>query len=89
MFDSNHIRFLDDILLFTYINESYIAKDMECSEEKIKQITLGKDTSNGILIFINDGHNDDEILEKIKGSLNLENVTYLDRLDSCDVYLVI
>ena len=88
VFDSSHNRFLDDILLFTYINESYIAKDIECSEEKIKEITLGKNTSDGILIFINDGQNNDDILNVVKNALSLDNVKYLDRLDSCDVYLV-
>ncbi len=88
IFDSNHNRFLDDIILFTYINESYIAKDIKCSEEEIKQITLEKNTSNGVLIFINDGQNNDNILSVIKNALDLKNVKYLDRLDSCDVYLV-
>ena len=88
LLDSNHNRFLDDILLFTYIDESYIAKDFECSEEKIKQVTSGKDTSKGILIFINDGQNNDNILDIIKHTLKLKNVKYLDRLNACDVYLI-
>ncbi len=87
-FDSNHNRFLDDILLFTYINESYIVKDFKYSEEKVKNITSQKDTSNGILIFINDGQNNDEILNIIKNTLNLNSTRYLERLNSSDVYLV-
>ena len=88
MFDSNHNRFLDDILLFANINESYVAKDIEYTEENIQRITLGKNTSNGILLFINDGQNNDEILKVVKKALNLDNTIYLERLDSCDVYLV-
>lgn len=86
--DSNHNRFLDDILLFTNINESYIAKDMKCNEEKIKEVFLNKDTSQGILIFINDGQRNDDILDVIKNGLDLKNIKYLDRLNACDVYLV-
>ena len=86
--DSNHNRFLDDILLFTYIDESYIAKDFECNEEKIKQITLNKNISNGLLIFINDGQGNDDILNMIKNTLKLHDIKYLDRLNACDVYLI-
>ena len=86
--DSNHNRFLDDILLFTNITESYIAKDMKCNEEKIKEVFLNKDTSHGILIFINDGQRNDDILDVIKNGLDLKNIKYLDRLNACDVYLV-
>ena len=52
------------------------------------EITLEKNTSNGVLIFINDGQNNDNILSVIKNALDLKNVKYLDRLDSCDVYLI-
>lgn len=54
LFNSDNNRFLDDILLFANIKESYIAKDIECTKENIKDIMENKDISNGILIFIND-----------------------------------
>ena len=88
LFNSNNNRFLDDILLLANINESYIAKDIECNEENIKEIMQNKDISNGMLIFINDGQNNDELLEKIKNTLQLKNTTYLKRLNACDVYLI-
>ena len=88
IFDSNHNRFLDDILLFTYINESYIAKDIEVNEENIRQRTSNKNTSNGVIVFINDGHENDEILNTIKNTLKLENIKYLEHLNACDVYLL-
>lgn len=88
IFDSNHNRFLDDILLFSNIDESYIAKDIECNEKEIQEIILDKDTSQGVLIFINDGQENDKILNVIKNELNLENIKYLKRLNACDVYLV-
>lgn len=70
------------------IEESYIALDIECSEEKIKEIFLDKDTSNGVIVFINDIQDNEAILNTIKEALNLENVTHLERLNSGKVYLV-
>ena len=32
MFNSNENRFLDDILLFSKLDNSYIAKDVECKK---------------------------------------------------------
>ncbi len=64
LFNSNNNRFLDDILLLSNINESYIAKDIECNEQNIKEIMQNKDISNGMLIFINDDQNNDELLKK-------------------------
>ena len=40
LFNSNNNRFLDDILLLSNIKESYIAKDIECNEQNIKEIML-------------------------------------------------
>lgn len=78
-----------DIVEFvSNIKESYIAKDIECNEENIKEIMQNKNISNGMLIFINDGQNNNELLEKIKNTLQLKNTTYLKRLNACDVYLI-
>ena len=72
LFNSNNNRFLDDILLLSNIKESYIAKDIECNEENIKEIMQNKNISNGMLIFINDGQNNNELLEKIKNTLQIK-----------------
>ena len=85
---SDNDRFLDEILLFATLNQSYIAKDIECNEENIKSIMLNKDISNGIIIFINDVQENENIVNTIKQALNLENTTYLKRLNMCDVYLI-
>lgn len=85
-FNSSNNRFLDDILLFSIVNESYIAKDMDVNESNIKNIFENKDTSKGIVIFINAGQDNDDILEKVKNSLEFNNVDYLKRLNACDVY---
>ena len=88
LLNSSNDRFLDEILLFSILNESYIAKDIEYSEENIKSIMLNKDISNGIIVFINDIQENEKIINTIKQTLKLENVTYLKRLNMCDVYLI-
>lgn len=85
-FNSQNNRFLDDIYLFSLLDESYIAKDLEYNEENIKQILKGKDISKGIVVFINEGQQNDDILHTIKQTMNLTEITYLKRLNACDVY---
>ena len=46
----------------------------------MKNITSQKDTSNGILIFINDGQNNDEILNIVKNALNLVSQCMIPQL---------
>lgn len=86
MFNSQNNRFLDDILLFSKLNESYIAKDIEPTEENIKKILEDKETSKGIIVFINEGQDNDQVIETIKKATNLEKSSYVKRLNACDVY---
>lgn len=85
-FNSGNNRFLDDILLFSIIDESYIAKDIDCTEENVSNILQGKDISKGIVIFINEGQNNDSIIEVVKNTTGLQNSEYVKRLNACDVY---
>ena len=66
---------------------SYVDSELGI-KQNIKEIMQNKDISNGMLIFINDGQNNNELLEKIKNTLQLKNTTYLKRLNACDVYLI-
>ena len=86
LFNSNCNRFLDDILLFSILDESYVAKDINCTEENIQNILQNKDISKGIIIFINEGQENDTLLQTIKNVTNLSNCTYLKRLNAADVY---
>lgn len=88
MFNSNENRFLDDILLFSKLDNSYIAKDVECADENINKILNGKDLSNGILVFINGGQNNDEMMEKIKNATGLNEWKWIKGLNACNIYLV-
>ena len=88
LFNSNNNRLLDDILLFANINESYIAKDIQCNEESIREILKDKDISRGIVIFINDGQENEELINIITNSINCNTVRYLQRLNACDIYYI-
>lgn len=85
-FNSECNRFLDDILLFSKIDESYIAKDIEYTKENINNILRDKDISKGIVVFINENQDNDSIINAIKKATNLKTSEYLKRLNACDVY---
>ena len=85
-FNSSHNRFLDDILLFATVNESYVAKDIEYTEDNIRNILENKDISKGIIVSINGGQENDDILAVVKSAMNFEKIEYLKRLNACDVY---
>lgn len=86
IYNSDKCNFLDDILLFTKINESYIAKDINYTKENIEEIFKEKDTSKGIIILLNEV--DSEKLEMIKETLNLKTAEHLEKLNTCDVYYI-
>ncbi len=81
-------RFLDDILLFSKLDDSYIAKDADINEEWVKEVFKDKDISNGIFLFINEGNDNDSILQTVQTALGFEEAQYVDRLNACDVYLL-
>ncbi len=87
-YNTDEKRFLDDILLFAKLDESYIARDTEMSVENYKKITEGKDFSKGSFVFINYGQNNDEMLEAYKEATGLQNAEWIQRLNACDVYYV-
>ena len=88
MFNSSQNRFLDDILLFSVLDESYIAKDVECTDENIQNILKGKDLSNGLVVFINGGQENDQIMETIKNATGLSKLEWIKGLNACNVYYV-
>ena len=88
VFKSNQNRFLDDILLFAKLNESYIAKDLECTDENINEILEEKDLSRGLLIFVNEGQDNEKILDEIKNATGLSEWEKVKDLNSCKVYYI-
>lgn len=95
--DSTNNRFLDDILLFSKLDQSYIAKDLakkadgdakgaEEMSKDLRKILRGKDLSEGMLIFINNGQDNEEILEAASEATGLEEVEWLAGLFAGNVY---
>ena len=85
-FNSNNNRFLDDIYLFSIIDKSYIAKDLELNEDNIKNILSNIDLNSGLYIFINDFQDNNTIINLTKEVTNLENVKHVARLNITDLY---
>ena len=88
VFYSENNRFLDDIFFFAKLDNSYIAKDLEYTEETINQIFEGKDISKGIIIFINKDDGNEKVLEPLCNTLNFKNVKFLKRMNACNIYYI-
>lgn len=88
LFNSNQNRFLDDIYMFTKINESYILKVKDASREKVQEILQNKDISNGIMVWVNEGFEKEQYLEMIKNSNNFKNCEHIQRMNACDIYYI-
>jgi len=88
LFNKSHNRFLDDILLFAKIDESYVYDLENIGTEEIQEIFEGKDISKGIIVFVNEGQEKENNLEIVKQSLNLNEINHLKRMNACDVYYI-
>ena len=89
LFETNNSNFLEDMYLFTKLNNSYIAKDIDYTEENIKEILKQKDTSNGIILFVPKSEKEDvQILKTVEKSINSKEAVFLKELNSCKVYYI-
>ena len=70
VFNENKIRFLDDIYIFTELDNSYIMKYSNASEENIKNVLRQKDTSKGIFFIYNEDVKYEDIVKQIKEIYN-------------------
>lgn len=84
--DSSNNRFLDDILLFSILEKSYITLDISSVEEKITQILQDVDVSSGFYLFLNQGEKNQVILDNIKTSLQISYQEHRFHLNACDIY---
>ncbi len=84
--NSQHNRFLDDILLFSKLDESYIALDTELSAENYKSILEGKDVSNGVVVVIGELNDNDAIIQAFKEATGHDHVQWLKGLNAANVY---
>lgn len=88
VYSSQTLGFLNDLLLFSKIDESYIAKDLDCTEENIQAIFENKDVSEGIIVVISDNLDKNGILETIKEAEDFTETEELQRLWCSNVYYV-
>ena len=88
LFNTNQNRFLDDIYLFTKIDESYILDIKYANKERISEILKEKNITEGILVWINEGFEKEPYLEMIKNINNFKNCEYLKRMNACDIYYI-
>lgn len=63
-------------------------KDTEITEKSIAEVFNGVGISNGVTVYINEGQNDDEILERTARALGLENTELMFLLNACKVYKI-
>lgn len=87
-FNMENNRFLDDIYLFSILDNSYIARDNEGTVENIKEILQNQNLSNGIFVFINEGQDNDKILEAVVNATDSSTCEWLERLNNSDVYYI-
>lgn len=78
--------FLNDILMVREIGASYIAKDVGADVQEIKDILGGKDLENGLLVFINDGQENEKVLGAVKEATELRDIPWSERGVMSDVY---
>ena len=56
--------------------------------ENIKEIFIDKDVNNGIILFISNGQDNDEIINIVKKALNLKDSEFVQHLWCSAVYFV-
>lgn len=90
LFNSGNNRFLDDILLFAKIDESYVMQDQAYTETNFKKILAGKDLSNGLMVFANYGYGaeNEPYIKVLQEATGLDEMEYIFRLNSGAVYLL-
>lgn len=79
-------RFLDDLVLFTIANESYVMHHQEYTEQNFDKVLAGKDLSGGLLVVANYGDGNEQYLRVLREATGLSEQDYIFRTNSADVY---
>lgn len=88
LYDPRNERFLDDLVVFTEIDESYIMHHQEYTEKNFDKVLTGKDLSEGLIVFANYGDGNEQYLSVLREATGLKNQEYIIRTNSTDVYLL-
>lgn len=80
-------RFLDNILPFAVSEQSYLALDLlQPTVEEVREILQGKDLSAGLIMFVSSSQNQQEALDAVQRATGLQNVDWVQGINTCDVY---
>jgi hypothetical protein len=88
VFNTSQNRFLDDLYLFTILDNSYIMDANEFSKENLTEIFKDINLENGLIVFINGGLENDNYLNELVETLNLNSIEYVQRMNACDIYKI-
>lgn len=86
IFNKENNRFMDDIYLFSKIDESYIMDSKLANENEIEKIFTNKDIQKGIIVFINEGLENDEYINMLLKLNGISTCDYVKRMNACDIY---
>lgn len=86
IFNKDCNRFMDDLYLFTILDKSYIMDSKLADEEEINEVLKDVNIENGMILFINSNLENDNYINLILNTTELEKCEYMKRLNACDVY---
>ena len=86
--NENNMRFLDDIYIFTKIEDSYIMRSTNANIENVEKVLEGKNTSKGLIIVCNEGVQPENIIKQIKEKYNYSKDEIMQNLNAGKVFYV-
>lgn len=89
IFDETNIRFLDDIYIFTKLDESYIMDNKQANMENIQKVLEDKNTSKGLVFIYNYGDNPIDIEKLKKDIMSTYNYTEEEEIQELNIGKVI
>lgn len=85
--DQGNNRFLDDILLFTIADWSYVIKNEQgYTEEDFEKVLETQDLKDGLMVIMNYGYDNQKYLDMIMEAEGMTEQEYVFRLNAADVY---
>ncbi len=79
-------RFLDDVYLYSKVDNSYILDSDMFEDKKIKEIFENINTTNGIYVMISEHMDYKMYLDTIKQTLKFSSYEHVARMNACDIY---
>lgn len=79
-------RFLDDVYLYSKVDQSYILDSDMFEDKKIKEIFEDIEIENGIYVMISERMDYETYLDTIKQTLSFSSYEHVARMNACDIY---